>query len=242
LYYKLVFKKENAMDDAKLDVQKALNDIAIIRGVLDKASRDSSDSKLVGETLDANLLLQTIAFIATLALCLVEAFSGNSMTGTLISTRHFVELQTFGIGFMGFILAGLLITLYFILWRAARNSGEELNTYIGRNFRYIKNLSLMSDLLMKFITIALLLFAGKAEWIAPVLLVFTGDYLLQGRFFTFPTKASVVLGLACVAAGFAQFVLGVPSLFFPLATFALLAGMSAARLAIRYKQQASFAA
>jgi len=66
-----------------------------------------------------------------------------------------------------------------------------MNAYIVRNFIYIKNLSLISDLLMKFIALSLAILAGKPEWIAPLLAAFTGDYLLQNRFFTLPTVAGI---------------------------------------------------
>jgi hypothetical protein len=225
------------MSTANLDIQKALADIALIRRTLDQSEQDQLDSRLVGVTLEANLLLQAVAFASALLLLVLEALSGNSITHTLMTGGQVDEFRRFGIGMMGFILVGLLVTMYFVLWRAAIHNGENIGAYITRNFRYVKNLSLISDLLMKFVTLALLLLANKAEWIAPVLLAFTGDYLLQGRFFTFPTKASVLLGLACIAAGLVQFFSHSPSLLIPLAAFALIAGLSTGRLYIRQQQQ-----
>jgi len=233
---------EVAMSGSKLDVQKALADIALIRRTLDQSEQDQLDSRLVGVTLEANLLLQAVAFVGVLALCLFEVLSGNSITQTLMMGSQIDEIRRFGIGIMGFILVGLLITLYFVLWRAAIHNGENIGAYITRNFRYVKNLSLISDLLMKFITLAILLLANRPEWVAPVLLAFTGDYLLQGRFFTFTTKTSVVLGVACISGGLAQFVSQVPSLLIPLAVFTLVAGLSTVRLALRHQQQRAIAA
>lgn len=230
------------MSNYSFDVQKALADIAVIRRALNQADQDQMDSRLVGVTLDANLLLQAVAFVSALALCLLEIASGNAITQTLMTGGKIDEFRRFGIGMMGFILFGLLITLYFVLWRAALHNGEDMGSYITRNFKYVKNLSLISDLLMKFITLALLLLAGKAEWVAPVLMAFTGDYLLQGRFFTLPTKPSVVLGIGCLAIAIAQFAVGSPSLLLPLGVFAFIAGLSTARLSIRYQQQKSVAA
>lgn len=230
------------MSSANFDVQKALGDIALIRRTLDQSEQDQLDSRLVGVTLEANLLLQTLAFASALLLVLLEVMSGHSITHTLMTGNQVDEFRRFGIGIMGFILVGLLITLYFVLWRAAIHNGENIGAYITRNFRYVRNLSLISDLLIKFMTLALLLLANKPEWVAPVLLAFTGDYLLQGRFFTFPTKASVVLGVACIAGGLAQFFSHSPSLLIPLAVFALVAGLSTVRLALRQQQQRALAA
>lgn len=230
------------MSGSKFDVQKALADIALIRRTLDQSEQDPLDSRLVGVILEANLLLQAVAFVAVLALCLLEVISGNSITQTLMMGNQIDEFRRFGIGIMGFILIGLLITLYFVLWRAAIHNGENIGAYITRNFRYVRNLSLISDLLMKFITLAILLLANRPEWVAPVLLAFTGDYLLQGRFFTLTTKTSVVLGVACIAVGLAQFASQIPSLLIPLAVFALVAGLSTVRLALRQQQQRAIAA
>lgn len=224
------------------DVQKALADIALIRRSLDQSEEDQLDSRLVGVTLEANLVLQALAFISALLLVALEIFSGHAITHTLMIGGQIDEFRRFGIGIMAFILTGLLVALYFVLWRAALHSGESVSAYITRNFRYVRNLSLVSDLLMKFITLALLLLADRPEWVASVLLAFTGDYLLQGRFFTLPTRTSVVLGLACVAGAIAQFASQNPSLLIPLAAFALVAGLSAARLALRQQQQKALAA
>jgi phage shock protein PspC (stress-responsive transcriptional regulator) len=230
------------MSSTNFDVQKALADIALIRRTLDQSELDQLDSRLVGVTLEANLVLQAVAFASALLLILLEILSDNVITHTLMIGGQIDEFRRFGIGMIAFILVGLLVALYFVLWRAALHSGETVSAYITRNFRYVKNLSLTSDLLMKFITLALLLLANRPEWVAPVLLAFTGDYLLQGRFFTFPTRTSVMLGLAGVAGGLAQFLSHSPSLLIPLAAFALVAGLSTARLALRQQQQKTLAA
>ena len=230
------------MSNPNFDIQKALADIAVIRRALNQTDQDQMDSRLVGVTLDANLLLQAVAFVSALALSLLEIVSGNAITQTLMTGGQLDEFRRFGIGMMGFILFGLLATLYFILWRAALHNGEDMGSYITRNFKYVKNLSLISDLLMKFITLALLLLAGKAEWVAPVLMAFTGDYLLQGRFFTLPIKTSVVLGIGCLTLALAQFATGSHALLLPLGVFTFIAGLSTARLAIRYQQQRTVAA
>lgn len=229
------------MSNTDFDVQKALADIALIRRSLDQSEQDPLDSRLVGVTLEAHLVLQAVAFVSALLLVVLETLSGNAITHTLMTGSQIDEFRRFGIGLMGFILMGLLVTLYFVLWRAALHNGENISAYIARNFRYVKNLSLISDLLMKFIALALLLLANKPEWVAPVLLAFTGDYLLQGRFFTFPTKTAVALGVACVAAGLMQFFSQNASLLIPLAAFALIAGLSTARLAMRQQQQKALA-
>lgn len=119
------------------------------------------------------------------------------MTKTLMISNQPEAIKLYGIGFMGALLIGLLIPLYFVIWRAAKHNNEDVISYTARNFKYLKNLSFFSDLLMKFFGIALIVLADKPEWIAPLLIAYIGDYLLQQRFFTLPFKASAVLGL-CV--------------------------------------------
>jgi len=219
------------------EIQQALNDIALIRRVLNQSNRDKSDSKLSGITLDANLVLQSIGFLGAFILALVEFASGNSMTETIMSGAKSHEFVNFGIGLMGVIISGLLIVLYFVLWRAAQHNGEKLHDYVERNFSYVHNLSLFSDLLVKFATLSLLMLAGKPQWVAPALMLFTGDYLLQGRFFTLPTRLSVCLGTLCIGMSFAEFFYNSELLVVPLAAFAVIAGLSSVRLIIRYRQQ-----
>ena len=160
----------------------------------------------------------------------MEALGDGFLTRTLMLGRQSPDLSLIGIGLMGGILVGLVILLYFVIWRAARHNGEEFNAYIVRNFRYARLLSYLSDLLMKFTAVALVLLAGRPEWVPPLLLVFTGDYLVQGRLFTLPTRTAVLLGALCIAIGLFQFVAGLESLIPPLAVFSAIASVSIGRL------------
>lgn len=219
------------------DIQQAINSIALIRQVISQADAGNPNAKLSGITLDANLLVQLCVFFIVLALGLLELFTSGAMTETLGSGHQNLELKFFGIGLMAFIIVGLVLVLYFVVWRAARHNGEEPGAYIRRNFLYMYQLSLVSDLLMKFICLALLLLADKALWIAPVLLAFTADYLFQARLFTLPSKVAAALGVLCLSLAAYQFYVGSGSLLLPLLTFSAVAGLSAGRLVLRYRNQ-----
>jgi len=224
------------MSTNNIDIQQAITDISLIRQVLNKSEQVQIDSKLVGITLKANLFIQIGIFSFALILCVAELSSSYSMTQVLMSASQSEELQIFGIGAMAFILTGLLIPLYFIIWRAAKHNGEQINAYIIRNFKYLNNLSFVSDLLMKFIAISLVLLAGKPEWIAPLLTAFTGDYLLQNRFFTLPSKIAALFGLSCIILAFALFITNQHGLMLPLIVFSAITGISASRLLIKHKK------
>lgn len=223
------------MSNENLDIQQALADIALLRRVLNKTEQDQIDSRLVGITLDANLFLQASALLFALGFLIMEISSAGSLTGALMAANASIELRNSGLMLIALMLTGLLVLFYFIVWRAARHNGEEINAYIGRNFRYMRNLSLVSDLLMKYITLALIVLAGKPEWFGPLLVAFTGDYLLQQRLFTLPTRTSVIAGMACILVAFALFITETNNLGIPLAIFSLINAISVARLLMRYK-------
>ena len=90
---------------------------------------------------------------------------------------------------------------------------------------------------MKFIGVALIVLANKPEWIAPLLVAYIGDYLLQQRFFTLSLKVSAVLGVVCIGIAISLFVKGVFTLVVPLSVFSLILAISISKLAIKYKQQ-----
>ena len=226
------------MAQDELSVRKAIADVELIRRVLDQADHKTVKAGLFGVTLTANIVLQGLALTSAILLVAIELFSGGGLTRLLMLGGQSPELRLVGIGVIASILAGLVILLYFVIWRAARHSGEEFNSYVVRNFRYARLLSYLSDLMMKFGAIALVLLAGHPEWIAPLLLAFTGDYLVQGRLFTLPTRMAVILGAICVGAGVLQFIAGLEQLLVPLIVFSVIACISTGRL-IRLRRQQS---
>jgi len=217
----------------KNELQNALSDVEIIKQII---NREEKDGRLVGITLKTNIVFLGLSSFIAVALIILEVLSKGSMTITLLSAPNSSELKFFGIGFMAFILTVLSALLYFILWRAAKHNNEEYNDYISRNFIYFKSTSLMSDLLIKFVTITLLVLANKPEWIALVLTAFIGDYLLQARFFTLPSKASKVFGFICFSISLAMFLNTSTNLLIPLIVFAAVSIASLIRL-IKKQQQ-----
>ena len=226
------------MADEPTDVRGALSDIALMRRVLDQVEQDRADTNLFGITVDANLLLQGLALGGVLILLVLEVF-GNPSISRLVDEMRSGGPHLTEIGLLGFGLCMLLILLYFVLWRAARHSGEEMLAYTARNFRYARSFSFMSDLLMKFMFVWSLVFLNQAHWIAPLLLAFTGDYLLQGRFFTLSNKVSAVLGVLCIGGAALQFLYAPGEFGIPLTVFAVICAASLIKVVVRYRQQSS---
>ena len=228
------------MKDDPLDVRQAIADVALLRRVLHQIEQKRTDQEsagLFGTTLNANMLLQGGALCIALALAIVEIFSDNVISRAMLLGNESLDLRLAGIGIVALMLLGMITALYFVLWRAARHNGEEFGAYIARNFRYARHVSYLSDLLMKFVAVALVLLAGQSQWVAPLLMAFTGDYLLQGRLFTLPTKIAVALGVICIGGALLQFLSHSDSLLIPLAVFLVISGFSVGRLINLYQNQ-----
>jgi len=103
------------------------------------------------------------------------------------------------VGAMAALLLLLVLCAYFIVWRSARRADQPFHDYIARNFRYLRLLSFAGDLFVKFAVLSLVIWHGNPEWMIPLLVLFVGDYLIQGRFFQVPFPAALLLGLACFA-------------------------------------------
>jgi len=230
------------MSPEELNVRKAIADVELIRRVLDQAEKSESPAQTVGlfgVTLTANIVLQSIALAGAALLLIIELVTHGAITDLLMLGATLPDIRLLGIGLMAGILIGLVILLYFVIWRAARNSREEFNAYIVRNFRYARLLSYLSDLLLKFAAVALVMLAGHPDWIPPLLLAFTGDYLVQGRLFTLPTRSAVTLGAICIAIGLCQFLAGIQTLLLPLTVFTAVAAISTGRLMRLHRKQAN---
>ena len=228
------------MKDDPLDVRQAIADVALLRRVLHQIEQKRTDQEsagLFGTTLNANMLLQGGALCIALALAIVEIFSDNVISRAMILGNESLDLRLAGIGIVALMLLGMVTALYFVLWRAARHNGEEFGAYIARNFRYARHVSYLSDLLMKFVAVALVLLAGKSQWVAPLLMAFTGDYLLQGRLFTLPTKTAMALGVVCIGGALLQFLSHSDSLLIPLAVFSVISAFSIGRLIHLHQNQ-----
>ena len=228
------------MKDDPLDVRQAIADVALLRRVLHQIEQKRTDQEsagLFGTTLNANMLLQGGALCIALALAIVEIFSDNVISRAMLLGNESLDLRLAGIGIVALMLLGMITALYFVLWRAARHNGEEFGAYIARNFRYARHVSYLSDLLMKFVAVALVLLAGQSQWVAPLLMAFTGDYLLQGRLFTLPTKAAVALGVVCIGSALLQFLSHSDSLLIPLSVFSVISAFSVGRLILLYQNQ-----
>lgn len=207
-------------------VQSAVSDLAVIRRAIEKAGGQDPTIPANRIALDAGLIFQGLCLLIAVALLAYELISGREMTHIMMLSRHDEELGVLGLAQVAMTGVALIMCLYFLAWRGAHHAEQSFNDYVARNFQYLKNLSLVADLLVKFIPLSLLVFAGHSEWIAPLLSLYIADYLIQGRFFSLPTRASLVAGVASVVVAAAQYLTHSAQLLWPLLHFSVVTVIS----------------
>lgn len=213
------------MESNEISLKEALQSLREIKRAIERVDGADAKSPSRSSARQISLVMQGGAALCAGAFLISDLVDGKE-TMLLLASSYDSYVRLSGIVGMAAILAFLLGCLYFILWQAAKRSNESLNDYIARNFSYIANLSLGADLFVKFIVLSAIVQAGKPEWFGPLLLIFTGDYLLQGRLFTLPISIAAILGLACFGGGVGQALNGSPSLVPCLATFVIISLLS----------------
>src|SRR5262249_20084845 len=138
------------------------------------------------------------------------------ITTTLLSSVHNRIANIMIVAAVGAFLAVCIAILYSVVSRAASKIEDELDNYIKRHFSYLQNLSHLSDLLVKFAVVASLIMGARPDWVAPFLLIFTADYLMQGRFFTLPLGTARALAVASLIGAGAMFYLENADVIWPL--------------------------
>ena len=202
------------------DIQNAVNDLALIRRAIEKAGNQHAGVPPNVIAVDAGLLFQGLCLLIAGALIVYELLSSGEMTSVMMISARDTEIGLLGLAQVALVTVTLLMCLYFIVWRASRHSGQDFQDYLVRNFHYLRNLSLISDLLTKLIPLSLLIVAGHPEWVAPLLCLYVADYLVQGRFFSMPVRVSLLLGVTALAIAVSQYLLHSPNLLWPLILFA----------------------
>ena len=205
------------MSDFNKEVQSALSDIKLIKNIIQK-----NRSGLGIMSIKTSLVLQISALVISLVLLVGELISDMKISEFLLLTQKYTDLRLYTIGQIAILLFLCTIGIYFVVWRATNHNKKNFETDIEIDFKYIKNLSFLSDLMIKFSTISLLIMTGNGVWLTPFLLLCIGDYLIQGRLFIFKTRWSILLALFCFVVAFAQYWYHVYSLLIPIILFEII--------------------
>ena len=225
-------------------VQDAVSDLALIRRAIEKAGGKNPAIPGNRIALDAGLIFQGLCLLIALGLLAYELLSGRQMTQIMMMSTHDPELGFLGLGQVALTGIALVMCLYFLTWRGAYHAEQGFAEYVARNFHYLRNLSFISDLLVKFIPLSLLVLAGQSQWVAPLLSLYIADYLVQGRFFSIPTRMSLVFAVISFIVAASQYLAHSVQLLWPLLHFSAVTAVSvlfltaARREASRAAQQA----
>ncbi|MGZ3743345.1 MAG: hypothetical protein ACXVB1_13700 [Pseudobdellovibrionaceae bacterium] len=211
-------------------IQKAVSDLALIRRAIEINDRNKKRTAPARFTVSANLMIQTFCLLIAALMIIFEILSDRALSVVMLSSITDKDLAIWGLAQVAVSLPIIIMCIYFIAFRAARLSKQSFNDYLGTNFQYLRNTSLVSDLFTKFIPLSLLVLAGHSEWVAPILSLYIADYLIQGRYFNLPVRTSFILGLLSVLTGIAQYVLNSAQLIWPLVHFSLISTFSIAYL------------
>jgi hypothetical protein len=211
-------------------LQQAVQDLAVIRRAIDQSTTSSTGTWLVKK---AQLLIQGLALAAALFLVGFELSTQRGLSWMLELSRLDRDLAWMGLWEVAAALPFLLAAIYFVAWRTAKHSERSLPEFLERNFQYLRNMGFVSDLFVKFLMLALALVSGHAEWVGALLFLFLGDYLLQGRFFTLPLYAALLLGPLCFACAGVMYYFSSTMLLWPLVAFCLLTSLSLLSISLR---------
>lgn len=218
-------------------LQRAINDLAAIRQAVDRTEGGKYSVHLRSVTVRANILIQASGLFCALMLTLMELLTGNISAQSLIQSAGDAAFKRMGILNMSMMLVVLAFLFYFIVWRASKRSSMSFNEYVADNFIYMRRLSFMSDLTIKFVATALIIMADKPQWVGPLFLLFIADYLIQGRYFVLPTNIGNYLGVLFLIGAIVAYATGSALLIWPLAGVCLVSTISLIWL---IKQQKSY--
>lgn len=217
------------MIEPHISVHQAIRDLREIKRAIARAEGSSDDSAEECVT-STHLASHVIAVTLASAFAAAELISYHNATNFLYASYHDERWRYVGIAAIAAILVSLIVALYLSIWREAQREGEAFNDYIARNFLYLRNVSFLSDLFVKFSAVALVILARRPDWVAPLLFLFTGDYLLQGRFFVLPVNLSLVAGFLFVIAAVVQLIFYEGVILYPMAAFAAVGVWSLLRI------------
>jgi hypothetical protein len=209
-------------------IARAMQDLAELRNLVAGISGLSEPRSLMG--IKVQITVHVVALALCSLLCILELVTHHNATNFLYASYHVEEWRFIGVGTIAAIMLALMASLYLVTWRSTRGTDEPLAQWLERNLLYSNHTAFISDLFVKFAAISCVILARRPDWVAPLLVVFTGDYLLQRRFFVLPATLSRILGLLCLIWGTYFFIYIEGLLLYAYPVFIGTAGLSLWRL------------
>lgn len=216
--------------------KNSINDLAYVQRLLKKIENNEFSMPLNRFAVAINIFFQALCLVIAVFLAGYELVTDGQITASMLLSAQDSELGSLGIRTVLIILFALVVVFYYLVWRASVVAKRDFNMYLEANFKFLKNLSLVSDLLVKFVSLSLLVLTGQAQYVSLLLILFIGDYLIQGRYFNLPFKISAFAGVLSFILCLTLFYFKKPDLIYPVAVFV---AMTIASLAYLIKDKNS---
>ncbi|HEX4922981.1 MAG TPA: hypothetical protein VFV50_02810 [Bdellovibrionales bacterium] len=214
------------MSNPNQNVMQAVEDLALIRRLIDRPNETTTSPR----ALNTNVLLHFALLAISVMLVGVELYWDHIIAYTMSLAKNDASIRAVGTAQIGAGLGLIVALVYFIVWTGARQQSQSFEDYVTQNFHYLRNLTLVSDMFVKFAAVGLLIMAGHTQAIGALFLVYTADLLIQGRVFKFRVREAMPLGVACLVASGFYYAWGFEALLWPMAVFAGLTTLSFARV------------
>lgn len=205
------------------NVEQAKDDLAYIRKALETFQRKNQTKLQIKGGVAIHCFLTSIVLL----LIGIELVTNNQITNYLSVIRYDQELKIFTIAYISTLTALILGLAYLYLTKLAKSNSQPVSEFFAKNFSYLSNISLASDLAVKLVLLSVLILIDKSNWIIPALFLFLGDFLVQGKVFNFSIKSGFGLAVICFVMSGLSLAIELNSLLLPFCAFALLSGISA---------------
>jgi hypothetical protein len=180
-------------EDKESKIQHAVDDAAFVKEIINKF--EISKLRKNPAVLKAQVFIDLSLFFFAAVMLWIEVTTNNSITRDLYLSIHQPEFQKLGLINMGVIVAMIVLMLYLIAWAAWKKSTLSFSSYLEKNFRYLKGLSLGANLSVKFFALCLVIISGRIDFVSPLLLVFIFDEVYHNRIFNVNFREGIVFGV-----------------------------------------------
>jgi len=205
-----------------ISTQQAISDIEFLKKAISNSQNENHINPI---SIDTHLILNGISF-GLAASALAFEISGGGITTDILASKTLPDLQVTGLLNVAIFLISIIIGVYAILKSRAKKEKSTLKEFASHNFIYYKNFSILADVLIKFLMFSLIILAGKPEWIAAILVLFTGDLVIHGRHFYLPLLHSFVTSALCFGIAVLMLCYSIPNIGISLGIFTFINGMS----------------
>lgn len=172
------------------------------------------------------LLVLVILTTVALALSILEYWSGGAITRDLLNSAADQQFKFWGLLKTLTVLLLFMVWVYAIAWDRTLGIGSTTNRPTGREFVFLFIQRFLPDLLLKSAIFAVAIWWNKPQLIGPFLIAFIADYIMQGRVFRLPHRASLALGVLTYLLCFYMIAKEHPSVLPALVAFSLAATLS----------------